>query len=171
MASFELCTDRMSVFMGSDKPSRFCNYYIEPHLPTSCGTFTFGGRMRPRAKTSSREQGLDFNLVGTCEWLSYMRASGSQVYGVLVRFFPLHGVYRFESPRHSRLWVVACRCRHLVVCLVYCWRMWGVGYAYGHNYSIIMVIVFTYLWRWHGSTFCLFTLVLVYKRKHNIWLN
>jgi hypothetical protein len=103
MASFELCTDRMSVFMGSDKPSRFCNYYIEPHLPTSCGAFTFGGRMRPRVKTSSREQGPDFNLVGTCEWLSYVRASGSQVYGVLVRFFPLQGVYRFESPRHSWL--------------------------------------------------------------------
>jgi hypothetical protein len=39
--------------------------------------------MRPMAKTSSRGQGPDFNLVGTCEWLSYMRASGSQVYCVL----------------------------------------------------------------------------------------
>jgi hypothetical protein len=57
MACLELCTDRMSGFMGVDKPSSFCNYYIEPHLPASCGSFTFGGRMRPRAKTSSREQG------------------------------------------------------------------------------------------------------------------
>jgi hypothetical protein len=32
----------------------------------------FGGRMRPRAKTSSREQGPDFDIVGTCEWLSYV---------------------------------------------------------------------------------------------------
>jgi hypothetical protein len=88
MASLELCTDRMSGFMGPDKPSRFCNYYIEPHLPASCGAFTFGGRMRPRAKTSSWEQGPDFDLVGTYEWLSYVRASGSQAYGVLVRFFP-----------------------------------------------------------------------------------
>jgi hypothetical protein len=55
--------------------------------------------MRPRAKTSSREQGPDFDIVGTCEWLSYVRASGSQAYGVLVRFFSLQGVYRFESPR------------------------------------------------------------------------
>jgi hypothetical protein len=43
--------------------------------------------MRPVAKTSSREQGPYFNLVGTCEWLSYVRASRSQAYGVLVRFF------------------------------------------------------------------------------------
>jgi hypothetical protein len=74
-------------FMGPDKPSSFCNHFIKPHLPASCGAFTFGGRMRPRAKTSSREQGPDFGLVGTCEWLSYMRASESPAYGVLVRFF------------------------------------------------------------------------------------
>jgi hypothetical protein len=44
--------------------------------------------MRPRAKTSSREQGLDFDIVRACEWLSYVRASGSQAYGMLVKFFP-----------------------------------------------------------------------------------
>jgi hypothetical protein len=53
MASLELCTDRMSGFMGPDKPSSFCNYYVEPHLSTSCGAFTLGGRMRPRSKTLS----------------------------------------------------------------------------------------------------------------------
>jgi hypothetical protein len=67
MTIFELCTDRMSCFMGPGKLSSFCNYYVEPHLPTSCGTFTFGGRMRPRAKTSSQEQGPNFDLVGSCE--------------------------------------------------------------------------------------------------------
>jgi hypothetical protein len=55
MASFELCTDRMSGFMGPDKPSSFFHYFVEPHLLGSCGAFTFGGRMRPRAKTSSQE--------------------------------------------------------------------------------------------------------------------
>jgi hypothetical protein len=98
MARFELCTDRMSGFMGPDKSSRFCNYYVEPHLPASCGAFTFGGRMRPRAKTSSSEQGPDFDTVGTCEWLSYVRASRSQAYGVLVRFFP------------SRVYIDSSRC-------------------------------------------------------------
>jgi hypothetical protein len=88
MARLELCTDRISGFMGPDKPSSFCNYYVEPHLPTLCGVFTFGGKMGLRAKTSSEEQGPDFDIVGTCEWLSYVRASGSQAYGVLVRFFP-----------------------------------------------------------------------------------
>jgi hypothetical protein len=87
MASLELCTNRISGFMGPDKPSSFCNYYVKLHLPASCGAFTFGGRMRSRAKTSSREQGSDFDLVETYEWLSYVRASGSQAYGVLVSFF------------------------------------------------------------------------------------
>jgi hypothetical protein len=44
-------------------------------------------RVRSRVKTSSREQGPDFDIVGTCEWLSYVRASGSQAYDVLVKFF------------------------------------------------------------------------------------
>jgi hypothetical protein len=88
IASLELCTGRMSGFMGPDKSSSFCNYYVKPHLPALCGAFTFGGRMRPRAKTSSQEQGYNFDLVGTCEWLSYLRASGSQAYSMLVRFFP-----------------------------------------------------------------------------------
>jgi hypothetical protein len=78
----------MSSFMGLDKPSSFCNYYVEHHLPASCDAFTFGGRMRPMTKTSFREQGPDFDLVETCEWLSYVRDSGSQAYDVLVRFFP-----------------------------------------------------------------------------------
>jgi hypothetical protein len=100
MVSFELCTDRMSSFMGPSKPSSFCNYLVEVHLPASCGASTFRGRMRPRTKTSSREQGLDFNLVGTCEWLSYVRAPGSQAYGVLVRFFPCR-VYFNSSHRDT----------------------------------------------------------------------
>jgi hypothetical protein len=56
--------------------------------------------MRSRAKTSSREQGPDFDLVGTYEWLSNVRASGSQAYGVLVRFFPCR-VYIDSSHRDT----------------------------------------------------------------------
>jgi hypothetical protein len=56
--------------------------------------------MRLRAKTSSREQGSDFDIVGTCEWLSYVRASGSQAYIVLVRFFPCR-VYIDSSHRDT----------------------------------------------------------------------
>jgi hypothetical protein len=57
--------------------------------------------MRSMDKTSSREQGLDFDLVRTREWLSYLRASGSQAYGVLVRFF-LCRVY-MDSSHHDIL--------------------------------------------------------------------
>jgi hypothetical protein len=88
MASLELCTDRMLGFMGPSKLSCICNYFIELLLPASCGAFTFGGRMSSRAKISSRELGPNFDLVGTSEWLSYVRASGSQAYDVLVRFLP-----------------------------------------------------------------------------------
>jgi hypothetical protein len=173
MASLELCTDRMSCFMGLGKPSSFCNYLVEQHIPASCCAFTFGGRMRLRDKTSSQEQGLNFDLVETWERLSYVRTSGSQLYGILVRFFPPHGVYRFESPWHSQIWVAGCRYSHLIVCLVYCWWIRAVGYGYGYDYIIIMImiIVFTYLSCWHGSMFCLFMLVLVRRCKHSTWLN
>jgi hypothetical protein len=53
--------------MGPDKPSSFGNYLVEPHILASCDAFTFGGRMRSRAKTSSWEQGPNFDLVETCE--------------------------------------------------------------------------------------------------------
>jgi hypothetical protein len=56
--------------------------------------------MRLRVKTSSREQEPDFDIVGTYEWLSYMRASESQEYGVLVRFFPCR-VYIDSSHRDT----------------------------------------------------------------------
>jgi hypothetical protein len=55
MTNLEFCIDRMSGFMGPDKPNSFCNYYVESHLSASCGAFTFGGRMRLRDKTSSQE--------------------------------------------------------------------------------------------------------------------
>jgi hypothetical protein len=100
MARLELCTERMSGFMGLSKPCSFCNYYVEPHLPISCGVFTFGGRMRSRGKTLSWEQGPNFDIVGTCEWLSYVTASRSEAYDVLVRFFP-HMVYIDSSRRDT----------------------------------------------------------------------
>jgi hypothetical protein len=62
MASLELCTDRMPSFMGPGKPSSFCNYFVKPHLLASCGACTFGGRITSRAKTSSQDQGPDFDL-------------------------------------------------------------------------------------------------------------
>jgi hypothetical protein len=52
MASHEFCTDHMSSFM------------------------------RPRVKTSSREQRPDFDLVGTCEWLSHVSLRESSVWRV-----------------------------------------------------------------------------------------
>jgi hypothetical protein len=67
MASLELCIDRMPGFMGPGKLSSFCNYFDESHLAASCDAYTFRGRMSSRAKTSSREQRPDFDLVGTCE--------------------------------------------------------------------------------------------------------
>jgi hypothetical protein len=47
--------------MGPDKPSSFCHYLVEPHLSTSYVAFTFGGRMSPKVKILSREQGFNFD--------------------------------------------------------------------------------------------------------------
>jgi hypothetical protein len=58
MASLVLCTDHMLVFMGPNKPSSFCNYCVKPHLPASCGAFTFGGRMRPGPRLHPGSRGL-----------------------------------------------------------------------------------------------------------------
>jgi hypothetical protein len=41
MVSLELYTDHILGFMRPDKPSSFCNSYVELHLPASCGAFTF----------------------------------------------------------------------------------------------------------------------------------
>jgi hypothetical protein len=56
--------------------------------------------MRSSANTLSREQGSDFDLVGTCELLSYIRAHRSQTYDVLVKFFPCR-VYIDSSHRDT----------------------------------------------------------------------
>jgi hypothetical protein len=142
MASLELCTDRMSGFIGPDKSSNFCNYYVEPHLPASCGALTFGGRMMSYVKTSSREQGHDFDLVGTCEWLSYVRAFGSQAYGELVRFFPCR-VY-IDSSHHDTLgyeWQLV-YCSYLIVCFVVSGLEDGGSEDGGYGYVIMIITVF-----------------------------
>jgi hypothetical protein len=61
----------------------------------------FGGRMRPRDKTSYREQGPDFDIVWTYGWFSYVRAFGSQAYDVLIMFF--HYRVYIDSSRHDTL--------------------------------------------------------------------
>jgi hypothetical protein len=69
-------------------------------------------------------------------------------------------------------WTPASRqdAQHLIVYLVYCWWVWGVGYGYVQDYNIIMLFIIAYLWRWHGSTFCLLMLILVCRCKHSTWL-
>jgi hypothetical protein len=61
----------------------------------------FGGRMKPRVKTSSWEQGANFDIIVTYEWLSYVRASRSQAYDVLIRFFSC--IVYIDSSHHDAL--------------------------------------------------------------------
>jgi hypothetical protein len=98
--SFELCTDYMSGFMGPDKPSSFYNYFVESHLPTSCGAFYFWRENEVECQYFIQEQRSNFDLVGTCELLPYIRAPGSQAYDVLVKFFPCR-VYIDSSHRDT----------------------------------------------------------------------
>jgi hypothetical protein len=70
------------------------------------------------AKTSSREQGLDFDLVWTL-WMVVVRETpGGHVYDVLVMFFPSR-VYTDSNYRDTLgyEWLLV-HCYHLVVCLV-----------------------------------------------------
>jgi hypothetical protein len=57
MASLKFYTDRMLGFMGPDKPSSFVTTLSNCTSLLHVVLFTFGGRMRPSAKTSSRGQG------------------------------------------------------------------------------------------------------------------
>jgi hypothetical protein len=90
-----------------------------------------GSRLHPESRGQFRHS-RNLWMVVICE--SLWESSVCRVGQVL----PLQGVYRFESLRHSQLWVAACRCSHLVVCLVYCWWFWGVGYGYVQDYNIII---------------------------------
>jgi hypothetical protein len=60
MASLELCTDRILSFMWHGKPSSFYNYYVEPHLPASCGTFTFWRENEAEGQDFISEAGIQF---------------------------------------------------------------------------------------------------------------
>jgi hypothetical protein len=106
MTILEFCTDRMSGFMGSVKPSSFCNYFVEPHLPASCSAFTFRGRMRLSAKTSSWEQGLvnDFHTREPPEVKRMSCWSGSSPAGcvsirVAATFSVMSGSLSLQSSR------------------------------------------------------------------------
>jgi hypothetical protein len=103
MASLELCTDRISGFMGPNKPSSSCNYYIESHLPVLCVAFTFwmeneaeGQDFIPGAEAQFRHS-RDLRMIVIRE--SLRESSVWRVGQVL----PLQSVYRFESMRHSWL--------------------------------------------------------------------
>jgi hypothetical protein len=86
--------------MELDKPSSICNYYVEPHLPASCGVFTFWRENEAEGQDFILGAGGDFDIVGTYEWFSYVRASRSQAYDVLVRLFPCR-VYINSSCRDT----------------------------------------------------------------------
>jgi hypothetical protein len=58
-------------------------------------------------KTSSRVQGLDFDLVGT-SWKVVAREVHGTAGATCCQVYPLQGVHRFKSPQHSQIWVSAC---------------------------------------------------------------
>jgi hypothetical protein len=101
MACLELCTDRMLGFMGPDKPSSFCNYYVESYLPASCDAFTFWREIKVEGQDFIPGAGVRFRHSRDLRMLLYVRASGSQAYGVLVRFFPCR-LY-IDSSHHDTL--------------------------------------------------------------------
>jgi hypothetical protein len=103
MASLEMCTDRMLGFMGPDKPSGFCNYYVEPHLPASCGAFTFGRENEAEGQDFIPGAGARFRHSGDLRMVVIRESLRESSVCRVGQVLPLQGVYGFESPRHSRL--------------------------------------------------------------------
>jgi hypothetical protein len=48
--------------MGPDKPISFWNYYVEPHLPASCGAFTFWREIEAKGQDFIPGAGARFQL-------------------------------------------------------------------------------------------------------------
>jgi hypothetical protein len=168
MACLELCTDRISGFMRPDKPSSFCNYYVELHLPASCGDFTFwrenetegqdfipgvGARFRHSRdlrmvviRESLRESSVwRVGHVLSPAWCISIRVAATL--SIMSNNLSLQSSYSMSNVllMDSRSWMWACS-------------------------RLLYHYVIAYLWRWHGSTFCLFLLVLVCRCKHSTWL-
>jgi hypothetical protein len=103
MASLELCTDRMSGFMGPDKPSSFCNYYVEPHLSTSCDAFTFWRENEADGQDFIPGAGGRFQYSSDLRMVVIRESLRESSVWRVGQVLPLQGVYQFESPRHSQL--------------------------------------------------------------------
>jgi hypothetical protein len=110
-----ICTDRMSSFLGSGKPSRFCNYFFEPYLPAS--RWFVGGGMRVPTTMARLDDPRGQDLMPGARaqvWLSrdlrmiVVRETREAKCMMCYYILPLQGVYRFESPRHSQIWVITC---------------------------------------------------------------
>jgi hypothetical protein len=103
--------------MGPDKPSSPVTTLANR---TPCLKDVVGGGMRSRGKTSPVGRGPISMKYGLHKWLSYVRVSKSQAYGVLVRFFSCM-VY-IDSSRRDTLdyeWQLVCH-SHFIVCSMYC---------------------------------------------------
>jgi hypothetical protein len=103
MVNLELCTGRMSGFMGPDKPSRFCNYNVELHLPASCGAFTFGRENEAKGQDFIPGAGPQFRYSRDLRMVVIRESLRESSVCRVGRVLPLQGVYRFESTRHSQL--------------------------------------------------------------------
>jgi hypothetical protein len=98
MASLELCTDRMSGFMGPDKPSSFYNYYVKPHLPASCGAFTFWRENEAEGQDFIPGAGARFQHSRDLRMVVIHESLRESSLWRVGQVLPLQGVYRFKLP-------------------------------------------------------------------------
>jgi hypothetical protein len=117
--------------------------------------------MRLRAKTSSREQGPDFDLVWTCEWLSYMRASGSQAYDMLVRFFSCRMCISIRVTATLSVMSGSLSLHSSHSMLVYYFGFKDLDLDMHYDYCIYLPLTLTWV------NVCLFMHVLVCRYKHS----
>jgi hypothetical protein len=165
-----LCRFRTGRFCPDGKPwfiLATCQVFLGPGKPSSpittlsnCHSLLQGGLLEGEwgspewrlgrrllgAKTSSREQRPDFNLVGTHRWLSYVRPRGAPVRRV-GQVLPLRGVYQFEYLWYSQIWVTACPLlsSHSMFGVLLVVRGWGLLWLCYHYYYINLPLTLTWV--------------------------
>jgi hypothetical protein len=164
----------MSGFIGSGKPSNLVTT-LSNHTSLLRGGLLegeWGSLDDGRAgwllgvKASSREQGPDFDLLGTLWTVCRTRDSWGHAYDVSIRFLPCR-VY-IDLNHYDTLgyeWSLA-RCCHLVVYLgvmlmvrgwLWLWLLWWLLYYFNNNVNYLVDAYFLF--------------VIIYRCKHNTWLN
>jgi hypothetical protein len=161
-----ICTGRILGFMGPSKPSSLVTTLSNRTSLLWAGYMegewgSLGWRLSRASlgvKISSREQGSNFDLVGTSQMVVIRKTRGGSRVWRVGQVLPLQGVYRFESPWHSQIWVTACpllssRSMSGVLLMVRGWALLWLWLCYHDDYCITLPV--TLIFCQHSVCLCM----------------